>query len=329
MSTKFNSFTCLQIESLSDSEEQTDKIEQHANAGDNQNVNHKKRARRKKKRQEKAEIRDIAFGKIPSVNCRPVAVQQQQPAVVLNSTTQNYSDHSDKSNPKQWDSWKKHDENLTEDQFSKDLQEALLQSQLEFEQQRKFLEEVKDVEDSLESQVNKKVKKKPQAMTLKEFQKPPEPSSTDLDKIHLPSQVEADPLFFQKVKADATRILNKEHVKKLKKGQEKKLSDNARRLQYEDNMEKKEQELLDLENGMEKLKEELTQVKKRNKQLCFILAQGEMKDKADVLKQVEELTTVKDELTEEVCQLHVFLEQERSKVSSLQSEIKKLQERKK
>lgn len=43
-----------------------------------------------------------------------------------------------------------------------------------------------------------------------------------------------------------------------------------------------------------------------------------MKDKASVLLELEKLTTVKEELTEEVTRLHKLLEQERSstKVSS-------------
>ncbi|XP_033124018.1 G kinase-anchoring protein 1-like [Anneissia japonica] len=330
-----NNFTCLQVESLSDNEDQSEKIDQNPKSVDNQNVNQKKRARRKKKRQEKAEIRDIAFGKIPSVNCKP-AVQ----SVVVSSTQSNGNNFHQISgdNPKvttqQWDSWKERDENQTEDQFAKDLHEAILQSQLAYEHQQKFLEAVQDVDDIQDSQVNKKVKKKqgkekPHPISLQEFQKPPEPTSTNIDHIQLPAQVEADSLFFEKVKEDASKILTKEHIRKVKKDNEKLISEKARRLQYEDTMEKKEKEAEVLHEEITKLKEELSQVKKRNKQLCFILAQGEMKDKADVLKQVEELNSVKDELTEEVCQLHASLEQERSKVSSLQSEMKKLLEKKK
>lgn len=44
-----------------------------------------------------------------------------------------------------------------------------------------------------------------------------------------------------------------------------------------------------------------------------------MKDKADVLIELDRLSRVKDELTEEVARLHGLLEQERSKVSALTS----------
>lgn len=46
-----------------------------------------------------------------------------------------------------------------------------------------------------------------------------------------------------------------------------------------------------------------------------------MKDKADVLLELETLQTVRNELTEEVTKLHALLEQERSKVASLQLEL--------
>lgn len=69
---------------------------------------------------------------------------------------------------------------------------------------------------------------------------------------------------------------------------------------------------------IEDLKKELSQVKKRNKQLCFILSQAEMKEKSELLMQIEELNEVK----EQVVQLHAELEQERSKNSALKNEIK-------
>lgn len=46
-----------------------------------------------------------------------------------------------------------------------------------------------------------------------------------------------------------------------------------------------------------------------------------VKDKAGVLLELENLQTVRNELTEEVTKLHALLEQERSKVASLQSEL--------
>jgi len=90
-------------------------------------------------------------------------------------------------------------------------------------------------------------------------------------------------------------------------------------------MEKKDRMIEKLKEIAQAFKDELSQVKKRNKQLCFILGQGEMKDKADILLQIEELTSVKDELSSELTEMHSALEQERSKVSALKLELTKYQ----
>lgn len=46
-----------------------------------------------------------------------------------------------------------------------------------------------------------------------------------------------------------------------------------------------------------------------------------MKEKADVLLELERLNIVKNELTEEVSKLHGLLEQERSKVANLTADL--------
>lgn len=53
-----------------------------------------------------------------------------------------------------------------------------------------------------------------------------------------------------------------------------------------------------------------------------------VREKAEILVQVEKLTQFKDELTEQVSELHGHLEQEKSKVHQLQDEIKRLQQAK-
>lgn len=52
-----------------------------------------------------------------------------------------------------------------------------------------------------------------------------------------------------------------------------------------------------------------------------------MKDKADVLMELERLNNVKNELTDEVTKLHALLEQERSKVAALTSESQKVKDK--
>ncbi|MBN3284939.1 GKAP1 protein, partial [Polyodon spathula] len=60
-----------------------------------------------------------------------------------------------------------------------------------------------------------------------------------------------------------------------------------------------------------------------------MLQLGEMKDKAEILLQVDELMNIKQELSTQVNSLHVALEQEKSKVKGLQSDQPKHQGNKK
>lgn len=125
------------------------------------------------------------------------------------------------------------------------------------------------------------------------------------------------------------------------------------RVNFIDTLEKKDKEIAVLRQEITTLKQELLTVKSRNKKLCNILGQGEsefillllfvdnisfknvklvvaltintrltgiknllyftVKDKAEVLIEVERLRAVQAELTSELAALHTDLEKERSK----------------
>ena len=55
--------------------------------------------------------------------------------------------------------------------------------------------------------------------------------------------------------------------------------------------------------------------------LCKTVFKFLVKDKADLLLEVENLSVIKNELTSEVSELHECLEKERSKVSKLKDEL--------
>uniref|UniRef100_A0A3P8RXR8 G kinase anchoring protein 1 n=1 Tax=Amphiprion percula TaxID=161767 RepID=A0A3P8RXR8_AMPPE len=99
----------------------------------------------------------------------------------------------------------------------------------------------------------------------------------------------------------------------------------AEQLKYE--LEKKDQEIDKLKKTISQWEVKYKEVKARNAQLLKMLQQGEMKDKAEILLQVEELLHIKEELSSQVTLLHGALEQERSKVKGLQSEQPKHQVR--
>ncbi|XP_041360729.1 G kinase-anchoring protein 1-like isoform X2 [Gigantopelta aegis] len=133
---------------------------------------------------------------------------------------------------------------------------------------------------------------------------------------------EGDTHFFDKVDDDVVKIISKEKIQEEYKKHY--AIESAITLKYQDELSKKDEEIAHLKSALTTLQDEFKQVKKRNKQLCVILAQGEMKDKAQVLMHVEDLTQVRDELTEQVSELNAELEKEKSKVHALKLEVEKL-----
>ncbi|XP_041464079.1 G kinase-anchoring protein 1-like [Lytechinus variegatus] len=312
----------------------------------------KKKAKKKKKAQQqsntKNELREMAFTKIASVP--KVALASSPPAnkpVVVHPDVLKIGSPPEGS--KDWEHWHSKDQEFVDGQYQKDIQRAILQSKLEFERREKFLQEVGPAGVVVEEEspklaaMNRKErrkhlqgKEKPQPMSLQEFHQEATKGGGDvgLDEIELPPPPPEEKEIYTSVKEEINRVMAKEKKTKTRKKRDSETSeknnheiDAIRQVQKEDELEKKTAEVTELHETIDKLKAELSQVKKRNKQLCFILGQGEMKDKAAVLLQVEELVTEKDELTAEVAELYAALEQEKSKVSSLKSEIQKLHEK--
>ncbi|KAF6729560.1 G kinase-anchoring protein 1 [Oryzias melastigma] len=138
--------------------------------------------------------------------------------------------------------------------------------------------------------------------------------------------------FFNKLEDDVSRIVQREKRREQftgSQGQEVSTSTEhepdprAEQLKYE--LEKKDQEINKLKKTISQWEVKYKEVKARNAQLLKMLQQGEMKDKAEILLQVEELLHIKEELSSQVTLLHAALEQERSKVKGLQSEQPKHQ----
>lgn len=250
-----------------------------------------------------------------------------------------------KEGSEDWESWKKRDDQFVTDAYEQDLHEALLLSRLEYEKKQEFytaqqkeaspLKAVASANSEIKTKKKKKNKdKKNAAMSLEEFNQLRDAGAEDdVDVIleepsDVPSSSEKQaPLckedIFDRVLKDAEHIITKEQrIDGFKKKQPFCL-EQVRQIQFQEELEKKDLEIARLNSEVERLMAELKIVKVRNKQLCIILGHGEMKDKAEILKNYEELNQVKDELTQQVAELHAALEQERSKVHSLQTELKK------
>jgi len=321
-------FACLKID---DDDEGNTKEKAQVNSQSN---NAKKKAKNKKSQKDAEQLKQLAFGG-KSTGGKKGQQQQQQQQRRNNGTENNNA----------YDKWAEHDKELVEQQFKNDLTKALLQSKLEDEkkaQERKVQKE--RIEAGLEEPITregrkkKKQKEKPQAMSLEQFkqlpqEKPHNTSDEESDEIPPPPQIQTrvpatqqDPRFFNGVKDDAEAILRQEKIQE--EYRKHYASDNAVVSKLKNDLELKDLRIGQLTEKMTTMEAELKQVKKRNKQLCVILAQGEMKDKATVLLQVDELTNMRDELTEQVTSLTGELEKEKSKNHTMKAEMEKLKNNK-
>lgn len=207
-----------------------------------------------------------------------------------------------------------------DENYAGELQEAILQSKLEYEQNKSFYDQIRK-----ESELEKKLaaaggKKKKKAMTLEEFKNFQENSGNDIEEkdshVENGSPAVDDPEFFNRIKLEAKEAIQREETKKKIKEREPLLDEAISIAQYQVKLEEKDAEIARLSEELAQVKANLAKVKSRNKQLCSIIGQSEVRDKAEILVELNKLQSVKDELTEEVASLHVQLEQERSKVHS-------------
>ncbi|XP_009326385.1 PREDICTED: G kinase-anchoring protein 1 [Pygoscelis adeliae] len=341
-------FALLQVESDTDSEPGKGRRGQGASksqaSGGRSSTNEKKRKKRRKKKEQQQseanELRNLAFKKIPQKSSHGGCLSQHEQK--LHTAMQKDSQEED------WQEWRQRDEQLTSEMFEADLEKALLLSKLEYEEHKKEYENVENTSPQSKS-VNKKEKKnqqgkdKPLTVSLKDFQS--DSNIDNLAKKHegLDSSQSSlhDGGFFNRLEDDVHRIIEREkrrvqltdysgtdNCTSHEHNQETVLKDGkTERLKLE--LEKKDAEIEQLKNIITQWEAKYKEVKARNAQLLKMMQEGEMKDKAEILLQVDESQIIKNELTVQVTILHAALEQERSKVKLLQAELTKYQSGKK
>uniref|UniRef100_A0A1A7WKI6 G kinase anchoring protein 1 n=1 Tax=Iconisemion striatum TaxID=60296 RepID=A0A1A7WKI6_9TELE len=313
--------------------------------------NEKKKDKKKKKKEQQQteanELRNLAFKKIPQKSCAPPPCMSLS-GIASELLNPPQGDHS--VPPEGWQQWKQRDEQITTELYEADLEKALILSKLEYEQQKQSNTSTSSPKSrgAKESGGKKDKKKNQQAkdkktVSLQDFQA--ESSSEHFSR----KQEKEDPRvanvalgtgqeerFFNKLEDDVSRIIQREKRREQyvnSQGQEVNTSTEhepdprAEQLKYE--LEKKDQEIHQLKKTISQWEVKYKEVKARNSQLLKMLQQGEMKDKAEILLQVEELLHIKEELSSQVTLLHAALEQERSKVKGLQSDQPKHQGNKK
>ncbi|XP_026464160.1 LOW QUALITY PROTEIN: G kinase-anchoring protein 1-like [Ctenocephalides felis] len=249
---------------------------------------------------------------------------------------QNKKKKNDKST-EQWEQWKQKDNELVDECYEDDLQQALLLSKLEFEEKKhlnkqKKCNEVIGKSDNIDGK-EKKTKNKSKVMSLDQFNNLMSGNVNEEVNVTINQEVEEnfenDKEFFSRLQMDTKEELSKEHMRETIQVRQPPTTEIITSAQYKEQLEKKDEEIQKLRAVVDDLKAELLTVKTRNKKLCSILGQGEMRDKAEVLVEVDRLTRVQVELTAEVQSLHAQLEQEKSKVHYLTEKDHKGKDKKK
>ncbi|XP_037114751.1 G kinase-anchoring protein 1 isoform X1 [Syngnathus acus] len=289
-----------------------------------------------------AELRNLAFKKIPQKSHGPPPCMTLSGIAGELISATPAPDGANPSSQQGWQQWKQRDDQMTSEMYEADLEKALILSKLEFEQNKQqggsnnHVQSPKSRKDGGGGGSKEKKKKNPQAkdkktVSLQDFQaegttehanrrqEKEEASNTALG-------LGQEERFFNKLEDDLSRIVQQERRRKQYNGDtsaEHEPDPRAEQLKYE--LEKKDQEIRELKKTIAQWEVKYKEVKARNGQLLKMLQQGEMKDKAEILLQVEELLHIKEELSLQVTLLHTALEQERSKVKCLQSEQPKHQ----
>ncbi|XP_045512101.1 G kinase-anchoring protein 1-like isoform X3 [Pieris brassicae] len=209
--------------------------------------------------------------------------------------------------------------------------QAILLSKLDYEEKKIVYKQLKkdaDAEKKAEPSRNgNKKNKKKTVMSLEQFN---DMGNTEEHKISNEEKngqqecqvLDKDTKFFERIQDETKHELLKDKI--IERVRNQTVPDEIiNRVQYIEALEKKDKEITGLKQEVTRLKEELLTVKSRNKKLCNILGQGEMKDKAEVLVEVERLRAVQAELNAELASLHSELEKERSKNADPRTKDKK------
>ncbi|XP_028167465.1 G kinase-anchoring protein 1-like isoform X2 [Ostrinia furnacalis] len=225
----------------------------------------------------------------------------------------------------QWETWKQKDEELVDGNFESELQQAILLSKLDYEEKKDVYKQTKkeaENEKKLSEQNSRtttKKQKKKNVMSLDQFNDMVNSGEEKvnfedaIDTFEVEKAAEKDTEFFERIKDDTKQELLKDKIIDKVRHRLAVSDEVITRVQFIDALERKDKEILALREEVSSIKKELLTVKSRNKKLCNILGQGEMKDKAEVLMEVENLRTMQSELNAELAALHTELEKERSK----------------
>lgn len=236
----------------------------------------------------------------------------------------------------QWDAWLKKDAELVHESYEQQLYQAILMSKLDYEEKKAIDKDVSGSGSKKDETANKKQGKKTKkttTMSLDEFNNLDERGKKE--PAPPPTPVKEEGNFFEKVSAGAQTELQKAKAKDAREARNSSTKHpnspiaekTAQQSANQTKMSLKAcQEALDLKNAenakltekIGELENSLLAAKSRCKKLCRLLADGEAREKAELLVEAERLRKTREELTSEVNSLYQDLEKERSKVRVLE-----------
>uniref|UniRef100_A0A182X9A2 Enn protein n=1 Tax=Anopheles quadriannulatus TaxID=34691 RepID=A0A182X9A2_ANOQN len=252
----------------------------------------------------------------PPVKTAAAPPPQSQPqAKKPKPKSQKTKNSSDAVQKEQWSKWQEKDTELVEKSYMNDLEQALLLSKLDFEANK-----TKYNQQEKESKASKD--KKPKTLSLQEFQEKVSKELNEKQQQKKRQQEEAEYnrnyTFFEQIDLETKQILNKEQLKTLLQ-QNNANSAKARESKGKtDDLPAVEQpaselDLLKEENAT--LKEEITVLRDRYKKVVAMLKNGEMKEKTELMIEIEKLRKVQEDMTAEMTALYGQLEQAKSRTN--------------
>ncbi|XP_063605315.1 G kinase-anchoring protein 1-like [Penaeus indicus] len=221
--------------------------------------------------------------------------------------------------------WQRRDDEFVRDENERSLREALMLSKLDFEEKEKTSAQLKKERDEGKGGKVKKKKDKPVTMSLEQFNNltVEQLARKNEPEVQEPPRNENEHKFFDDLEETTRKTMERETRKENYKATAGQFNHAMRVSEYEAEIEKRDFEIQALRLEVESLKNDLQMVKSRNKKLCEVICSAEMKAKAELVVELDKMTKVREELTQEVGSLSAQLEQERSKVNQLTLDVKK------
>ncbi|XP_053660010.1 G kinase-anchoring protein 1-like [Anopheles marshallii] len=240
----------------------------------------------------------------------------QQPTKKPKAKPQKSKPSNETLQKEQWSEWQQKDTELVEKSYVNDLEQALLLSKLDFEANKSKYSQLEK-----ESKQSAMKDKKPKALSLQEFQEKVSKELNDRQQQKKRQQDEAEYnrnyTFFEQIDLETKQILNKEQLKQLLK-QNSSMSSKTKESPKKDispaaEPSVSELDLLKVENL--NLKEEIAVLRDRYKKVVTMLKNGEMKEKTELMIEIEKLRKVQEDMTAEMTALYGQLEQAKSRTN--------------